>query len=153
MTVQIRQGDILLRKVADSMEEFAANPPREARGFSGDSDLKLVAKSIKTDGFAIVGFGEGSGHRHVVEGCVETLVRERTSDKDLNDFLMGNPVEISDEFFMFVRVEGKGRLVHQDATDTVFEEDHGVLDLDPGVYEVTRQIEYDERLHKRYVVD
>ena len=147
---QIRQGDILLRMVANSVEEFIKDPPSAVRGFTPMGKSEAAVQIKDTDGFAIVGFGEGSGHRHVVEGAVQTLVQEKATDETLQGFLMG---ELTDEFFMYINVEEPGRLVHQDATETVFEEDHGVLEVPPGVYEVTRQREYDEELHRRYVID
>jgi len=150
MTFQIRQGDILLKRVANNIEDFEKNPPRGVRGFSPMGHTKADVQIKDTDGFAIVGFGEGSGHRHVVEGAVQTLVQARATEETVQSYLMG---ELTDEFFMYVSVIEPGRLVHQDATETVFEEDHGVLEVPPGVYEVTRQREYDESTHRRYVVD
>jgi hypothetical protein len=151
MTLQIRQGDILLRRVADTIEDFQKNPPRGVRGFNPTGNTRAsVQIKDNDDALAVVGFGEGSGHRHVVEGAVQTLVQERATEETVRAYLMG---ELTEEFFMYVNVETPGRLVHQDATETVFEEDHGVLEVPPGVYEVTRQREYDESLDRRYVVD
>ena len=104
----IRQGDLLLIRVASA-------------------PAGLVQKPTK-DGKLTIGYGEVSGHNHVLENAV-WVVGEDVTQNDLREFALGNKT-----FPVFVVVEEPTRLVHQE---------HSALMIDPGFFQVIRQREYE----------
>ena len=107
------QGDILLIPVT---------PP--------SSLVELTTDKI------VVGYGETSGHSHVVEGVqVHWLVDACEDIASLEDFAQGNR---SDNPDLFVSVPQGGELLHMSG-GRVIEYDHKPVELPQGVYRVVRQ--------------
>ncbi len=113
MTDQVVQGDILL---------VPAMPPSSC-----------AAK----DGPVIVGYGEASGHQHVMVGDCQWLV-EATADIDadlrLRRFANGEDIGRP----VFVQVGEGVQLAHLDGGGRPTA-DHAAIDVPPGVYRVIRQ--------------
>lgn len=90
---------------------------------------------IETDK-VVVGFGEATGHAHVVEGvAVQWLVDACEDLNSLHQFALGNR---SDNPELFVSIPNGGQLLHQKNGETICY-DHESIDLPAGVYRVVRQ--------------
>jgi hypothetical protein len=103
----IRQGDIALIRTE-------ILPPTVAPRPQGRGRLTL-------------GYGEVSGHHHVLEDAI-WVVAEKTTQEDLRQFALGNKT-----IPVFVVVEEETQLVHQE---------HDTLIVQPGIWQVVRQREY-----------
>lgn len=103
----LRQGDILLVAVK-------AAPPIAQRRSEQASAL-------------VLGYGEVTGHHHVLESAV-WVVAEETTQEDLRQFALGNK-----EMPVFVVVEEDTQLIHQE---------HSPLAVSAGVWQVLRQRQY-----------
>lgn len=87
------------------------------------------------NGRIVVGYGEASGHEHVVIGAdVKWLVDACEDINTLEQFALGQRV---DSPALFVDVPDGGAIVHEkNGQPTV---DHSQIDLPPGTYQVVRQ--------------
>ena len=103
--VQIRQGDIILKRVASAPASYKHIPAKRA----------------------IVGYGEATGHTHVLAD-VEWVVAPETSEDDLKQFALGRKM-----MPVFTVVPEATTLTHQE---------HATLVVPPGVWQVARQAEY-----------
>lgn len=106
------QGDILLIPVHEVPPKFSA---------------KLPGKSV------IVGYGEASGHQHVLVGDAQWLV-DALDEIELGRFANGEPVNQP----VFVKVGNGVSLAHLDA-QMKQTADHDPIDVPPGAYQVIRQ--------------
>jgi hypothetical protein len=104
---QIRQGDICLVRVAQLPPSVQPRP--------------------KSRGRLTLGYGEVTGHHHVVEDAI-WVVAEDTTPEDLRQFAMGNKT-----IPVFVVAEETTLLVHQE---------HDAIVVEPGIWQVLRQREY-----------
>lgn len=84
-------------------------------------------------GRVIVGYGEASGHQHVLVGDCRWLV-DALDEIELRKFANGEDVREP----VFVQVGDGVRLAHLDA-DGQPTADHAAIDVEPGVYQVIRQ--------------
>ena len=123
----IRQGDICMVKVDI--------PP-----------ANLVRKPAKHKQ-CTVGYGEVSGHNHVVLDA-EWLVAPETTDDDLRQFALGNRLNMP----IFVVVDADTILSHQ-LDNGVPTTDHAPLALAAGTWQVIRQEEYVPGELRRAVID
>lgn len=85
----------------------------------------------------VLAFGETTGHAHAIYPEVEVIDGEKVA-KPLPARLWDAGAE------RFLQVMEKTALRH---------EEHGAIDLEPGIYKVVQQREYDPILHARSVVD
>lgn len=74
-----------------------------------------------------VGYGEVSGHHHTIQDAV-WLVAPETTEQDLHQFALGDKT-----LPVFVVADAPTTLVHQE---------HALIALDAGVWQVLRQREY-----------
>ncbi len=121
------QGDILLVPVPEVPAEFTAKLPKSP---------------------VIVGYGEASGHSHVMVGDVQWLT-DALTEIELSQFANAQPVAQP----VFVQVGDGVRLAHLDAHAQPTA-DHAAIDIPAGTYQVIRQRELslvDDRV--RYVAD
>lgn len=123
--MQARQGDVFLARI-DPREVTALREveERDPRG-------------------VVLALGEATGHAHVVVGESVALFegqlqREvgRAAQLERRDLLPGRPISTH----RFLRVESPAVLRH---------EEHGPVELAPGLYRVIRQREYTPAAHGR----
>lgn len=84
-------------------------------------------------GKVVVGYGEASGHQHVLVGRCQWLV-DALDDIALDRFANGEPVAEP----VFVECGEGVRLAHLDAVGNPTA-DHAAIDVPPGTYRVIRQ--------------
>jgi hypothetical protein len=102
-------------------------------------DILLVPVSVAPAGFnplpgrVVVGYGEASGHQHVMTGDCQWLV-DALDEIELRRFANGEAVGQP----VFVCAGDGVQLAHLDAADqpTI---DHDAIAVPPGVYQVVRQ--------------
>ena len=109
---QIRQGDVLLIRLAQTPEEFLTEFGKRVDPVARDHGRLVLAE------------GEATGHAHVIESADAQLMRE---DDELID-----PDEAAQLYL----------LVHGAAAVPLVHEEHAPLDVPPGAYRVVRQREY-----------
>lgn len=91
---------------------------------------------LKPNGELIVGYGESSGHSHVIDGVdVQWLVDACEDINTLNEFALGNR---DDNPELYVDVPHGGQVQHK-ANGRVIEYDHLPIDIPAGTYRVVRQ--------------
>lgn len=103
----------------------------------GDILLVPVNKALKNHkplpGKVVVGYGEASGHSHVLVGDVQWLV-DALDAIALDRFANGLPASEP----VMVQVGDGVRLAHLDAMQRPTA-DHAAIDIPPGTYQVVRQ--------------
>lgn len=107
------QGDILLVPVGEVLNKVVVAPKK-----------------------VIVGYGEATGHAHVIEGtAVQWLVDACEDLNTLHQFALGTRTDNPE---LFVNVPEGGQLLHQKDGETIVY-DHEPIGLPPGIYRVVRQ--------------
>lgn len=96
-------------------------------------EARAPANSQLKGGPVIVGYGEATGHQHVLVGDCKWLV-DAVDEIQLRQFANGEDIGRP----VFVQVGDGVKLAHLDATGQATA-DHDAIDVPPGTYRVVRQ--------------
>jgi hypothetical protein len=79
-----------------------------------ERDLAEARRIERIEGRIILAYGEVTGHAHAIDAALAELFEERDGT-------------------LYLKLDGPAALTH---------EEHGAIELDPGIYRVVRQREY-----------